>query len=50
MEDRFYETITIAKNHKTFTVLVPIAALAGVLVLSMVAIGSGHIALAYTPH
>ena len=40
-----YKMISI-KNHKTATVLVAIAALAGVLVLSTSAIGSGHIALA----
>ena len=38
--------MTSVKNHKTATVLVAIAALAGVLVSSTVAIGSGHIALA----
>ncbi len=37
---------TRIKNHKAATVLVAIAALAGVLVLSTSAIGSGHIALA----
>jgi hypothetical protein len=40
-----YNMISI-RNHKTATVLVAIAALAGVLVLSTSAIGSGHIALA----
>ena len=37
---------SIAKGHKIVTGLVAIAALAGVLVSSTVAIGSGHIALA----
>ena len=40
--------MTSIKNHKPATVLVVIAALAGVLVVSTSAIGSGHIALADT--
>jgi hypothetical protein len=40
--------MTSIKNHKPATVLVAIAALAGVLVVSTSAIGSGHIALADT--
>ena len=46
VEDSFYEMTTIAKNHKTATVLVAISALATMLVVSTSAIGSGHIALA----
>jgi hypothetical protein len=38
--------MTSIKNHKPETVLVAIAALAGVLVVGTVAIGSGHFALA----
>ena len=38
--------MTSVKNQKTATGLVAIAALAGVLVVSTLAIGSGHIALA----
>ncbi len=38
--------MTSIKNHKSATVLVAIAALAGVLVVSTSAIGSGHMALA----
>jgi hypothetical protein len=37
--------MTSIKNYKPATVLVAIAALAGVLVVSTVAIGSGHFAL-----
>ncbi len=40
--------MTSIKNHKPATVLVAIAALASVLVISTVTIGSGHIALADT--
>jgi hypothetical protein len=43
-----YKNTSIAKNHKTTTALVAIAALAAVLVGSTVAIGSAHIALADT--
>jgi hypothetical protein len=38
--------MTRVKNHKTATALVAIAALAGLLIVSTVAIGSGRIALA----
>ncbi|MGC1927626.1 MAG: hypothetical protein WA667_01515 [Candidatus Nitrosopolaris sp.] len=38
--------ISIAKNHKTTTVLVAIAALAAILVGSTVDMGSAHIVLA----
>ena len=41
-----YKMTSIKNHNKTATALVAIAALAGVLVLSTVAIGSGHIALA----
>jgi hypothetical protein len=42
-----YKTRSITKKHKPATVLVAIAALAGVLVVSTSAIGSGHMAFAY---
>ena len=41
--------MTSIKNHKTPTILVAIAALAGVLVVSTVAIGNERIALATHP-
>jgi hypothetical protein len=43
-----HKMTSIAKDRKTATVLVAIAALAAVLVVSTVAIGSEHIALAHT--